>query len=98
MSIIEGQLMIVLEQSWRSRWDMMAPKKIRGKLVPMQRWGNHEETFPKFGAAVRRAFNMRIKAPVYANCPIWVKLPDGEMYHLGEEEDAVYLKLRYDFV
>jgi hypothetical protein len=98
MSKIEGQLLILLDRSWGGRWEMTAPLKIRGKLVPLKRWDNHEECFPKFGAAVHRAFNMRRKAVVYENCPIWVKLPDGELYHLEDEQDAVYLKLRYDFV
>lgn len=97
MSTVEGQMAIVLDRAWNRRWVMHAPLKVRGKLIPLKRWDNHEEVFPKFGAAVHRAFNMRKKAPIYGDCPILVKLPDGEMYHLDEEEDAVYLKLRYDF-
>jgi hypothetical protein len=91
-----------------TRWELLAPRRVRGSLTPIGPMNYRDEYFPRLSQAVHRAFCMKEKAKAYKDLPVLLSMirppnvvnacmMDPEfVYHLESEDDALFLILKYD--
>jgi hypothetical protein len=91
------------------KWEIAAPRKVRGRLISIGPMNSHRETFQRLSQAVHRAFCMKERVKAYSNLPVWltmarppsvaiphVRWDDLDRYILEREEDALFIILQHD--